>query len=288
MQRRLRSALFQNSSEIRVKVLLRNGLEGPALSLRMNFGDMIFVLKVKVEICLRLLHETVQGASSAPLPTAENIELEFRGIPLRDMMRIDRYGIEGGSEIVASYVPQPPERLSVSRDSAFVNLEELIMAEAGVPSTGTIKRILARTGKQCQVCWRGRWFRAEVLSTYSTSLLLRWLDWPEAEWQPFFVRVALAPAPGSPPDESDETWRLRWHLSTPIRELPVVQPRFSEVRPCLDFDPCLDVDDGYAGRSNAILSNRCLGRPCVVVCACLAASTSELGQGFFEDVRIIR
>ena len=47
----------------------------------------------------------------------------------------------------------------------------------------------------CQVCWRGRWFRAECLAVYSTSILLRWLDWPDAEWPNFFVQVSAAPRP---------------------------------------------------------------------------------------------
>ena len=230
MQRRLRS-VFKNAQQVRVRVLLQHGLDGPPLPLTVEHSDMVFVLKVKVEVALRLLRETVLHGSTAPLPAAEDIELEFRGVPLRDMMAIDRYGIETGSELIAHYVPQMPERDVVPRDDGFVHMEELIMAEPGVPSTGTIKRILSRVGKLCQVCWRGRWFRAEILSIYSTSLLLAWHDWPDAQWPNFFVRVALASAPNTPPKSNDETWRLRWHLEKPTRELPVVQPRFSQLPP---------------------------------------------------------
>ena len=231
MERRLHAALFNNTqNDVRLRINLSRGLQGPPLPLRIEHADMVFVLKVKIELALRLLRETGHG-TSGPLPKAEDIELEFRGVPLRDMMAIDRYGIDSGAELVASYVPQPPERNLVPHEPGFVNLEELIMAEAGVPSTGAIKRIINRTGKMCCVCWRSRWFRATVLEIYSTSLLLKWHDWPDAEWPNFFVKVALAAAPNTPPAPHDETWRIRWHHTTPVRELPVVQPKFSELPP---------------------------------------------------------
>lgn len=229
--RRLRASLFQGTNELRVKVLPKHGLVGPPLTLRIEHGDMIFVLKVKVEIALRLLHESSELRDENPLPNAESITLEFHGVPLRDMMAVDRYGIETGSEIVASYAAQPPERETVTRDPNFAHLEELIMAEPGVPSTGTIKRIISRKGKLCQVCWRSRWFRATVLNIYSTSLLMSWHDWPDAEWPNFFVRISLACTPDTAPDSKDETWRLRWHLTASTKELPVVQPRFAELPP---------------------------------------------------------
>ena len=103
-----------------------------------------------------------------------------------------------------------------------------------MPSTGTVKRILAREGlgTMCQVCWRGRWFRAHVMQVYSTSLLLGWHDWPDSDWPNFFIRVALAAAPKTPPDpERDETWRIRWCVDTPTRDLPIVEPRFAELPP---------------------------------------------------------
>ena len=233
MKRRLRQGLFQTSTEVKIKVNLTRGLEGGPLPLRIKRTDMVFVLKVKVEIALRLLRESTQASSSSatPLPTAEDVELEFRGVALRDMMTIDRYGIESGMELVASYVPQPPERALVPRQRDFVNLEDLILAEDIVPSTGTLRRIISRQGKLCQVCWRQRWFRAQVLQIYSTSLLLAWHDWPDAAWPHFFIRVCLSIAPNTPPPPEDETWRVRWHTRTPSRELPVVMPRFGELPP---------------------------------------------------------
>ena len=128
-------------------------------------------------------------------------------------------------------MPQPTERDTVLREPQFYHLDAQIMGEPGVPSTGMIKRIIAQRGSVCQVCWHGRWFRGEILNVYSTSILLKWLDWGEDEWPNFFVRIALAAAPGAPPQDSDETWRLRWHESTPAAMMPVVQPRYRELPP---------------------------------------------------------
>ena len=102
LQRRLRTALFSSGHDVKLKVILKRPLEGPPLPLTLSGSDMIFVLKVKIELALRLLRETAQEGSTAPLPQAEDIELEFRGVPLRDMMAIDRYGIESGAELVAA------------------------------------------------------------------------------------------------------------------------------------------------------------------------------------------
>ena len=225
MQRRLRSAFSVADTSVRLRVKLERGLEGPLLPLNVDHSDMVFVLKVKIEIALRLLQDT-GNLRSKVVPKAEEIELEFRGVPLRDMMAIDRYSINTGNELVAYYSPQPLERDTVFKDPAFVSLEDLIIAEQAVLSKGMIKRILTRTGKLCTLCWRGRWFRATVLEVYSTSLLCKWLDWPETEWPAFFLRVSLATAPGKPPDAQDETWRLRWHLTKPVSDLPIVQPHF--------------------------------------------------------------
>ena len=225
MQRRLRSAFSVADTSVRLRVKLERGLEGPLLPLNVDHSDTVFVLKVKIEIALRLLQDT-GNLRSKVVPKAEEIELEFRGVPLRDMMAIDRYSINTGNELIAYYSPQPLERDTVFKDPAFVSLEDLIIAEQAVLSKGMIKRILTRTGKLCTLCWRGRWFRATVLEVYSTSLLCKWLDWPETEWPAFFLHVSLATAPGKPPDAQDETWRLRWHLTKPVSDLPIVQPHF--------------------------------------------------------------
>ena len=52
----------------------------------------------------------------------------------------------------------------------------------GMPSSGMVKRIIARRGVLCQVCWRRRWFRAEVMRVYPTSLLFKWHDWSDSDW----------------------------------------------------------------------------------------------------------
>ena len=219
------------STTVRIKVILGRGLKGPTLPLTVDHSDPCFVVKAKVECALRLLHETQGEGVVGIIAAAEDIELEYRGIPLRDMTTIDRYGIESGAEINAAYVPQPSERDSVPRESPYLHLDAQIMAETGVPSTGTIKRIIARHGRLCQVCWRRRWFRAQILQVYSTSILLGWHDWSESEWPHFFVKVHLAASPGAPPDDTDETWRLRWHPTTPCKSLPIVQPRFGQLPP---------------------------------------------------------
>jgi len=226
-----RNAIFGTATSLRVTVLLERGLSGPPLPLRIEVLDPCFVLKCKVECALRLLRETQGEGAIGTVASAEDIVLEFRGIPLRDMTTLERYGLESGAEITASYAPQPAERDTVPREPTYLHLDAQIMSQPGVPSTGTIKRIVAEHGKLCQVCWRGRWFRAEVLNVYSTSVLLSWLDWNDAEWPNFFVRVALAAAPGAEPESADETWRIRWHVNTPTKQLPVVQPRYRELPP---------------------------------------------------------
>ena len=230
--RRLARALWRSTSEsIKVRVVLSGGLSGPMLPLSIEVSDMAFVLKCKVECALRLLHETQGDTSIGPAATAEDIVLEYRGIPLRDMTTLERYGVEHNAEIAARFVPQPSEKQALVRVAEFDHLDDLVMNEPGIPSTGTLKRVVAHRGKICQVAWRGRWFRAQVLSVYSTSILFAWLDWPDAEWPNFFVRVSLAAAPATPPGPGDETWRVRWHVTKPMREMPVVQPRYRELPP---------------------------------------------------------
>jgi GTPase SAR1 family protein len=219
------------ATELKIRVVLSTGFDGPPLPLRIELTDMVFVLKAKVECALRLLRETQGEGSVGRVAIAEDIELIYRGVPLRDMTSIDRYGMEHGADVRAVYMPKPSERDTVPREPDFDHLDALIQAEAGVPSTATLKRIISRRGKLCQVCWRSRWFRAEILSIYSTSILLGWHDWPEAEWPHFFVHVSLASSHGMPPGDSDETWRIRWHSTEPTRVLPIVMPRYRELPP---------------------------------------------------------
>ncbi len=162
-------------------------------------------------------------AAPAPAPSRRARRTHARPAPAD--------GIEDGSEVFVGYTPRKPEKESVPRERDFHHLDALLVREPGVPSTGMLKRVLSARGRQCQVCWRSRWFRAEVLQIYSTSLLCRWLDWPDHEWPHFFVRVKLANAPGVPPDMEDETWRVRWHESLSVSQLPIVQPKFGELPP---------------------------------------------------------
>lgn len=192
---------------------------------------MAFVLKCKVECALRMLRETQSDDVVGIVAVAEDIELQYNGVPLRDMTTIERYGIDNKSDIMASYVPKPSEKQALQRADEFNHLDDLVMAEPGIPSTGTLKRVVAQHGKLCQVCWRGRWFRAEILSIYSTSILLGWLDWSDAEWPNFFVHVVLSTSAGQSPPEADETWRIRWHTTKECRELPVVEPRYRDLPP---------------------------------------------------------
>ena len=63
----------------------------------------------------------------------------------------------------------------------YDHLNELVKTTEGMPSSGMVKRIIARRGVLCQVCWRRRWFRAEVMRVYPTSLLFKWHDWSDSD-----------------------------------------------------------------------------------------------------------
>ena len=138
------------------------------------------------------------------------------------------------------------------RRRRYDHLNELVKTTEGMPSSGMVKRIIARRGVLCQVCWRRRWFRAEVMRVYPTSLLFKWHDWSDSDWcaarppprhhcrrhrhrvsppppphRPhFFVRLALPDTNGSEPLPEDECWRVRWHKTSRTRDLPVVEPKF--------------------------------------------------------------
>ena len=83
------------------------------------------------------------------------------------------------------------------------------------------------------MCWRRRWFRCEVLRVYPTSLLVAYLDWTEAEWPHFFLRINLPSNAREPPLPGDELWRVRWHKTLALSQLPVVDPFFSALPPIL-------------------------------------------------------
>ena len=63
---------------------------------------MAFVLKCKVECALRMLRETQSDDVVGIVAVAEDIELQYNGVPLRDMTTIERYGIDNKSDIMAS------------------------------------------------------------------------------------------------------------------------------------------------------------------------------------------
>ena len=92
---------------------------------------------------------------------------------------------------------------------------------------GMAHTVIAPPGIRCQVCWRRRWFRCEVLRVYPTSLLVAYLDWAEAEWPHFFLRICLPAGAHEAPLPGDELWRVRWHKTRALSQLPVVEPFFS-------------------------------------------------------------
>ena len=221
---------FRMSTDIKLRITFEGVKNIPQLHLKVERSDNVFVLKVKIECALRLLQFRNDSMREV---TAEEILLEYRGVSMRDMTAIEKYGLKDGAEIFGTLLVVKPARDLVVKDPKYLHLDELLIAEPGVPSSGMISRIISRRGPQCQVSWRQRWFRAEIMNVYTSSLLVQWLDWPEAEWPPFFVRVDLAFHAGTAPPDTDETWRVRWHTTLAVRELPMVVPRFSELPPML-------------------------------------------------------
>ena len=221
---------FRMSTDVKLRITFEGVDKIPELHLKVERSDNVFVVKVKIECALRLLQFRNDSLREV---AAEDIFLEYRGVPMRDMIAIEKYGLKDGAELFGTLLVAKPERDLVVKDTMYLHLDELVIAEPGVPSSAMISRILARRGPQCQVMWRQRWFRAEIMNVYTSSLLVQWLDWPEAEWPPFFIRVDLALHAGTAPPDTDETWRVRWHTTMAVRELPVVVPRFGELPPML-------------------------------------------------------
>ena len=180
----LLGTLFQSHSEVLVSVACDPSIGAPELRLRMKRTDLVYVLKVKVEVALAHLVPRV-GA------VADGISLEYRGLVLKDMKPLDAYSITDTSELSCALVPVPLERDLVPADAEFDHLDALVRQQQGVASSGTVKKIVMARGERCQVCWRRRWFRAEILAVYATSMLLKWSDWEDSEWPHFFIRLAL-------------------------------------------------------------------------------------------------
>ena len=171
---RLFNSLFATHSDILIRVVCTHGLEAPDLWLRVRRTDMIYVLKVKLEIALATV---VQKSLRA-----EDLDLEYKNMTLKDMRTFAMYHIVDGCELHASAAPHQPEKAFVPTDPEFDHLHELVQTAEGMPSSGMVKRIFAQRGVLCQVCWRRRWFRAEVMRVYPTSLLFKWHDWSDSDW----------------------------------------------------------------------------------------------------------
>ena len=109
---RLFNSLFATHSDILIRVVCTHGLEAPDLWLRVRRTDMIYVLKVKLEIALATV---VQKSLRA-----EDLDLEYKNMTLKDMRTFAMYHIVDGCELHASagssahqpekaFVPVEPE-----------------------------------------------------------------------------------------------------------------------------------------------------------------------------------
>ena len=127
------------------------------------------------------------------------------------------------------YVPKPPERELVHINDAFNRLDTLLSMVSGLSTSRTVQNIVSTHGAKCQVIWHRRWFRAKVLRVYPNSLLMAWLDWPEAQWPHFFLRLSFGIGLEGEMRDGDESWRLRWPKQGDVMDLPIVDPRFKDV-----------------------------------------------------------
>ena len=123
----LLGTLFQSHSEVLVSVACDPSIGAPELRLRMKRTDLVYVLKVKVEVALAHLVPRV-GA------VADGISLEYRGLVLKDMKPLDAYSITDTSELSCALVPVPLERDLVPADAEFDHLDALVRQQQGVDS----------------------------------------------------------------------------------------------------------------------------------------------------------
>lgn len=217
--------LFATESSVTITVLLDSAFGGPSqLPLHIEATELIYCIKARIACILR--HTGAKCGHSA-----EEISLEHRGMRLRNIKGADACGIVHGYSLKAHYSPQPPEREQVPRDAGYAVLDNEIVTEPCVPSSGTVKRIVAARGARCQVCYERRWFRAEIIHVHGTSLLVAWLDWPEARWPHFRLQMRLPATAGEPLRPGDETWRVRWPRQGSVADLPLVCPRFFDLPP---------------------------------------------------------
>lgn len=205
MSNHLIASFFYTHADCLVKVIFDTQVgDIPDMHVRVKRTDMVYVLMVKLERAL-------SNVCPKFAVSADEIELEFNGQILKETKAMDTYSITEGSEVVASFCAVPSEQALVKVEPTYAYLDHLIRAKPGVPSSGMVKNIVAQLGFLCQCCWRRRWFRCQILRIYPTSMLVAYLDWPEAEWPHFFLRINLAAGAGEEPLPGDETWRVRWH-----------------------------------------------------------------------------
>ena len=120
---RLFNSLFATHSDILIRVVCTHGLEAPDLWLRVRRTDMIYVLKVKLEIALATV---VQKSLRA-----EDLDLEYKNMTLKDMRTFAMYHIVDGCELHASAgsSAHQPEK-------AFVPVEPECAAQFGAARFG--------------------------------------------------------------------------------------------------------------------------------------------------------
>ena len=181
---RLFNSLFATHSDILIRVVCTHGLEAPDLWLRVRRTDMIYVLKVKLEIALATVVQkslraedldleyknmTRQGhAHVRDVPHRRRLRAPRRRAPARTSPR--RHSCPSSPSAPRNSEPRNARRRNFApphRDYAprrYDHLNELVKTTEGMPSSGMVKRIIARRGVLCQVLAR-RWFRAEVMRT---------------------------------------------------------------------------------------------------------------------------
>ena len=224
---RLIASFFYTHPDILIKVVWDSPNNPiPDMRVRVKRTDMVYVVKVKLERALANIspHNAV---------SADELELEHRGQVLKETKALDLYSVTEGSEVVATFCTIPSEQDLVDVQPDHDYLDQLIVTKPGVQSSGMVKQIVSQHGHSCQCCWRRRWFRCQILRIYPTSMLVAWHDWPESEWPHFFLKLNLPSAAGAPALPGDETWRVRWHKTKALAELPVVEPLFAQLPPIL-------------------------------------------------------
>ena len=121
--RRARLFNFRASSDVTLKIIFDDHDDIPELQMRVERSDMAFVLKVKIEMALRLLQYRDAALREV---TAEEIVLQYGGVPLRDMTAVEKYGAKDGSELTAILITHKPERELIAKDPDYMYLDDII------------------------------------------------------------------------------------------------------------------------------------------------------------------